>query len=704
MTAARIFLSNDYFGAGNFGDDLSLAGFVTAAAHHPDVEITACTAHDLTAVQRRFPRIRWLPGGDAIRDDALRAADVWLALGDTPFQLDSGPWLLDHNDRGRQRCAALGKPMYLLGVGCESTAAAADPRSAALLAAAERVWTRDALSAATLRPFIDASRLSAGADIAHLAFADDATAPDPEPGVVGLLLAFERREQFDPHELALFVAGRPHGRTRWLVQEARALPFLERWILTHLAPDAQDRLSVMDTRYASSSIEDYLRAFGSPAVTITSRYHGAVVAAWHGSKILVVSRSAKLLGVAEELGLPHIDRADSRAALEAAAAAAVSVSRERLHEIRLRARTMCDAFFDECAARKATGAASRAIGSATSPRSSDPLPLRSLRAAIEADVPRNMHAGETTVVRCAVTNRGDAAYLSAPPNPIELCYRWYDAGNAAVGAGAWLHTPLPQPLSPGKRLSMVARIAAPPTPGTYTLAVTLLQEDVAWFDDLDPASGVRSIVDVEAGGSEDGDGEFYARSLDERRAITMQAIETRTPLLIRWTAMSASAPDAWHARAAAAAEWLQGARCVADLGCGAMTLERYLAPGQRYIPVDLVARDDRTIVVDLEQDALPPIDADACALLGVLVYLFDPRAVLEKVRCAFARAVVSYNVDSEMDLRLGHGWVNHLDYEGVHRLFRDAGFAVVRERLISGTHHLFELAPNLSLSPPRPGS
>ena len=103
-------------------------------------------------MQRRFPRICWLPGGDAIRDGALRDADVWVALGDTPFQLDSGPWLLDHNDRDRQRCAALGKPMYLLGAGCESAAAAADPRSVALLAAAERVWTRDALSAATLRP------------------------------------------------------------------------------------------------------------------------------------------------------------------------------------------------------------------------------------------------------------------------------------------------------------------------------------------------------------------------------------------------------------------------------------------------------------------------------------------------------------------------------------------------------------------------
>ena len=130
--------------------------------------------------------------------------------------------------------------------------------------------------------------------------------------------------------------------------------------------------------------------------------------------------------------------------------------------------------------------------------------------------------------------------------------------------------------------------------------------------------------------------------------------------------MRAAPPTAWQARAAVAAELLRDARCVADLGCGGMELERYLAPGQRYVPVDLVARDDRTIVVDLEKDPLPAIDADACALLGVLAYLFDPRAVLEKVRAAsFARAVVSYNVRPELDVRLGNGWVNHFDYDGV---------------------------------------
>jgi hypothetical protein len=296
-------------------------------------------------------------------------------------------------------------------------------------------------------------------------------------------------------------------------------------------------------------------------------------------------------------------------------------------------------------------------------------------------------------VRCTIANRGDAVFVSAPPNPIELCYRWFDAGNDAVGAGTWLHTPLPQPLRPGNRITLVAAIAAPPVPGTYVLALSLLQENVAWFDDLDPASGDRHTVQVSPGEREDGDEAFFALSPDERRALTLRAIATRTPLLMRWRSMRAAPPAVWQARAALAAELLRGARCIADLGCGGMALERYLAPGQRYVPVDLVARDDRTIVVDLEKDALPALDADACALLGVLAYLYDPRAVLEKARAQFPRAVVSYNVRPEPEVRLGNGWVNHFDHDGVLRLFRAAGFTVVRERTVGAAHFVFELVP-----------
>lgn len=126
----------------------------------------------------------------------------------------------------------------------------------------------------------------------------------------------------------------------------------------------------------------------------------------------------------------------------------------------------------------------------------DPLPPDSLRAAFEGKIPLATAVDEIIVLSCRVTNRGDAIFVSAPPNPIQFCYRWFDAAGAAVGAGEWIHTNLPHALPPGESIEAPVRIATPHAPGVYTLAVTLLQEGIAWFDDLSPASGIRGTVVV----------------------------------------------------------------------------------------------------------------------------------------------------------------------------------------------------------------
>jgi hypothetical protein len=127
----------------------------------------------------------------------------------------------------------------------------------------------------------------------------------------------------------------------------------------------------------------------------------------------------------------------------------------------------------------------------------EPLPPASLRASFHAELPATTVVDEVFILPCRVTNAGDAVFVSAPPNPIQLCYRWFDASGTPVGAGEWIHTPLPHALPPGETANAACRIAAPHVPGTYTLAVTLLQEGIAWFDDLSQASGVRGTVTVE---------------------------------------------------------------------------------------------------------------------------------------------------------------------------------------------------------------
>ena len=96
---------------------------------------------------------------------------------------------------------------------------------------------------------------------------------------------------------------------------------------------------------------------------------------------------------------------------------------------------------------------------------------------------------------------------------------------------------------------------------------------------------------------------------------------------------------------------------MADIGCGDMQLKSHLAAGCRYVPVDVVRRDVRTVVIDLNKQRLPDdLDVNAYVVLGLLEYLFDVPAFLNGLSGAL---VVSYNpVEGREYDRTEHGWVN----------------------------------------------
>jgi len=59
-----------------------------------------------------------------------------------------------------------------------------------------------------------------------------------------------------------------------------------------------------------------------------------------------------------------------------------------------------------------------------------------------------------------------------------------------------LRTPLPGTLVPGERMTALLRVRAPAQAGSYVLRATLVQEGVAWFDELDPGNACDLIVGV----------------------------------------------------------------------------------------------------------------------------------------------------------------------------------------------------------------
>lgn len=127
-----------------------------------------------------------------------------------------------------------------------------------------------------------------------------------------------------------------------------------------------------------------------------------------------------------------------------------------------------------------------------------PIELWDLRSTITASVPNRVPKDQRIELSVTIANTGQANYSTTGRYPVHFCYRWYDASGAPAEVGHSLHTALPDVVLAGETIALAPQIATPRSPGLYTLALTLLQHDVAWFDDVDAANGLRASVLVES--------------------------------------------------------------------------------------------------------------------------------------------------------------------------------------------------------------
>lgn len=179
----------------------------------------------------------------------------------------------------------------------------------------------------------------------------------------------------------------------------------------------------------------------------------------------------------------------------------------------------------------------------------------------------------------------------------------------------------------------------------------------------------------------------------ERAALTLKARSESVPLVDRWTQLDVTVSKKWLPRAKIAAELLTEARSVADLGCGQMLLETVLRADQVYIPLDLVRRDSRTIIVDFNSEPIPQINATHFAALGLLEYLYSLEDFLVRLRTQFKSGVLSFfarHATTEVN-RLSHGWVNHQTEDEFRRLVMDSGFAIRHAVQYQPAHLLYLL-------------
>jgi Wzt C-terminal domain len=94
-----------------------------------------------------------------------------------------------------------------------------------------------------------------------------------------------------------------------------------------------------------------------------------------------------------------------------------------------------------------------------------------------------------------VSNLGSSNWPNSGRNPVRLSYRWLTR-EGAVEIADGLRTALPTDMSPAEETIVAMHLYTPSKPGLYSLVVSLVQEQNAWFIDHNPHSGFSLPVDI----------------------------------------------------------------------------------------------------------------------------------------------------------------------------------------------------------------
>jgi phosphoglycerol transferase MdoB-like AlkP superfamily enzyme len=150
---------------------------------------------------------------------------------------------------------------------------------------------------------------------------------------------------------------------------------------------------------------------------------------------------------------------------------------------------------------------------------------------LDPGVPKSLGAGEKTVVRVTLVNRGSEAW--DPADGFAVAAHWLAEDHDVI---EWegVRTPLVQMVGPGATVTLEAALLAPGRSGLFLVQWDVLQEGVFWIADRDPTPVVGSPVEVFRTYS------FVLRDASRPRVMTVGVPQERRLLLgnngtVEWT-------------------------------------------------------------------------------------------------------------------------------------------------------------------------
>jgi hypothetical protein len=167
-------------------------------------------------------------------------------------------------------------------------------------------------------------------------------------------------------------------------------------------------------------------------------------------------------------------------------------------------------------------------------------PREACRTLLRAVVPGEMQTGSDAAVSVRLTNQAATPLESGFPYQTQLGYRWLDDRGREADSNQRIRTPLPRPLAPGDTLEASMRVVAPRSPGRYVLRLSVVQEGVAWFDDVDPNNGAQAEVVVFAPAAAEPPDDVVANAPDIALGEGWCPVERVDDAVFRWVESEAA--------------------------------------------------------------------------------------------------------------------------------------------------------------------
>jgi glycosyltransferase involved in cell wall biosynthesis len=103
-----------------------------------------------------------------------------------------------------------------------------------------------------------------------------------------------------------------------------------------------------------------------------------------------------------------------------------------------------------------------------------------------SNAPREVHSSALFRLDAKVTNETNETLSSAAPYPVRLACHWIEKTTRRMVVFDGSRSRLSPPLDPNTTGRYPMKIVAPDQPGEYILQTTMVQEDVRWFEDVQP--------------------------------------------------------------------------------------------------------------------------------------------------------------------------------------------------------------------------